>query len=311
MINSDSFIETSQVANALREVFLHSFRLEFIAFYYAKADCILNFLSKFFLAIMPLRNYDKRVIINFFSLMKFKIMAIVVGSLVLAGCGNLSSDDAILKEKTAESEKNKNSGYVSNLMDTKEQADKNIKNSMNQENKKINEALNENATNYAQKYTAAVLETNLGKIKVKFYNADAPLTVNNFLQLADQKFYDGTRFHRVMKDFMIQGGDPNSKDDDWSNDGMGGPGYKFADEFNAHKLVRDSLAMANSGPNTNGSQFFIVTAAATPWLEGKHTNFGEVVEGMDVVDKIENAEVNANDHPLEDIFIKSIALLEK
>ena len=218
--------------------------------------------------------------------MKFKIMAIVVGSLVLAGCGNLSSDDAILKEKTAESEKNKNSGYVSNLMDTKEQADKNIKNSMNQENKKINEALNENATNYAQKYTAAVLETNLGKIKVKFYNADAPLTVNNFLQLADQKFYDGTRFHRVMKDFMIQGGDPNSKDDDWSNDGMGGPGYKFADEFNAHKLVRDSLAMANSGPNTNGSQFFIVTAAATPWLEGKHTNFGEVVEGMDVVDEL-------------------------
>lgn len=243
--------------------------------------------------------------------MRFKIMALVAGSLVLAGCGNLSSDDAILKEKMAEGEKNNNSGYISNLMDTKEQANKNIQNSMNQENKKINEAMNEDATDYAQKYTAAVLETNLGKIKVKFYNTDSPQTVNNFLQLADKKFYDNTKFHRVIKDFMIQGGDPNSKDDDWSNDGLGGPGYKFADEFNTHKLVRGSLAMANSGPNTNGSQFFIVTAEATPWLDGKHTNFGEVVEGLDIIDKIENMEVNANSHPLEDIFIKSITLLEK
>ncbi len=243
--------------------------------------------------------------------MKFKIMALVAGSLVLAGCGSLSSDDAILKEKTAESERNKNAGYISNLLDTKEQANKNVQNSMDQENKKINEALDEGATDYTKKYTAAVLETNLGKIKVKFYNADSPKTVNNFLRLADQKFYVGIKFHRVMKDFMIQGGDPNSKDDDWSNDGMGGPGYKFADEFNARKLVRGSLAMANSGPNTNGSQFFIVTAAATPWLDGKHTNFGEVAEGMDIVDKIENVKVGANDHPTEDVVIKNITLLEK
>jgi cyclophilin family peptidyl-prolyl cis-trans isomerase/outer membrane murein-binding lipoprotein Lpp len=243
--------------------------------------------------------------------MKFKIMAIVAGSLVLTGCGNLSSEDAILKEKTAEAEKSQNSGYVSNLLDTKEQANKNIQNSMDQENKKINEALDESATDYSQKYTAAILETNLGKIKVKFYNAESPKTVNNFLQLADKKFYDGTKFHRVMKDFMIQGGDPNSKDDDWSNDGLGGPGYKFADEFNARKLVRGSLAMANSGPNTNGSQFFIVTAPVTAWLDGKHTNFGEVTEGMDVVDKIENVEVNANSHPTKDMIIKSITLLEK
>lgn len=243
--------------------------------------------------------------------MKHKVWAVVIGSLVLTGCGQLSSDDAILKEKVAEEEKNKNSGYISDLMDTKEQANKNVQNAMDQENKKINEALDEGTTDYVQKYTAAVLETNLGKIKVKFYNADSPKTINNFLQLADQKFYDGTKFHRVIKDFMIQGGDPNSKDDDWSDDGMGGPGYKFADEFNAHKLVRGSLAMANSGPNTNGSQFFIVTAEATPWLDGKHTNFGEVIEGLDIVDKIENAKVGANDHPLEDIVVKNITLLEK
>jgi len=238
-------------------------------------------------------------------------MAIVASSLILAGCGNLSSDDAILKEKTAEAEKNKDSGYISDLLDTKEQANKNIQNSMNQENKKIDEALDESATDYVQKYAAAILETNMGKIKVKFYNAESPKTISNFLQLADKKFYDTTKFHRVIKGFMIQGGDPNSKDDDWSNDGIGGPGYKFADEFNAHKLVRGSLAMANSGPNTNGSQFFIVTAEATPWLDGKHTNFGEVVEGLDIVDKIENVPVNANSHPTEDVFIKSITLLEK
>ncbi|MFH1183177.1 MAG: peptidylprolyl isomerase [Candidatus Moraniibacteriota bacterium] len=243
--------------------------------------------------------------------MKFKVMTIVISSLFLAGCGNLSSDDAILKEKTAEAEKKQNSGYVSNLLDTKEQANKNIQNSMDQENAKVIEALNEETTDYAQKYTAAVLETNLGKIKVKFYNTDAPKTVNNFLQLADQKFYVGTKFHRVMKDFMIQGGDPNSKDDNWADDGTGGPGYKFPDEINTHKLTRGSLAMANSGPDTNGSQFFIITAEATPWLDGKHTNFGEVAEGLDIVDKIENVPVNASSHPTEDVFIKSITLLEK
>jgi len=110
---------------------------------------------------------------------------------------------------------------------------------------------------------------------------------------------------------MIQGGDPNSKDDDWSNDGMGGPGYKFEDEFNSHPLVRGSLAMANSGPNTNGSQFFIVTAPSTPWLDGKHTNFGQAIKGMEIVDKIEASEVNGDDHPLKDVEIKSIELVKK
>ncbi|MFA4833466.1 MAG: peptidylprolyl isomerase [Patescibacteria group bacterium] len=156
----------------------------------------------------------------------------------------------------------------------------------------------------------AVLKTNLGNITVGFYGQDSPLTVNNFFNLAKKGFYNGTKFHRVIKNFMIQGGDPLSKDDDWSNDGTGGPGYQFQDEINSHKLVRGSLAMANSGPNTNGSQFFIVTAESTPWLDGKHTNFGYVVSGMDIIEKIEAAEANENDHPLQDVVIESINFIE-
>ena len=159
-------------------------------------------------------------------------------------------------------------------------------------------------------YNGAIIKTNLGDIKIRFYNQESPLTVNNFLNLAKNGFYNNTKFHRVIADFMIQGGDPNSKDDDWSNDGMGGPGYKFADEINTHKLVKGSLAMANSGKNTNGSQFFIVTKDATPWLDGKHTNFGKVIEGMDIVVKIEAVKVNENDHPLKDVTIKSIELIK-
>jgi peptidyl-prolyl cis-trans isomerase B (cyclophilin B) len=162
----------------------------------------------------------------------------------------------------------------------------------------------------APEYSGAILKTNFGDIKVKLYGEDSPLTVNNFLNLAQDGFYDNTKFHRVIKDFMIQGGDPNSKDDDWTNDGMGGPDYKFKDEINSHKLVRGSLAMANSGPNTNGSQFFIVTVASTPWLDGKHTNFGYVQEGMDIVEKIEAVEVNENNHPTEDVVVENIELVK-
>lgn len=159
-------------------------------------------------------------------------------------------------------------------------------------------------------YQGAVIQTSEGDIQVKFYNSSSPVTVNNFMNLAKSGFYNGTIFHRVMKDFMIQGGDPNSKNTDWSTHGYGGPGYVFADEFNDHDLVVGSLAMANSGPGTNGSQFFIVTAAATPWLNGLHTNFGEVVSGMDVVRKIEAGEVNATSHPLKDVVIKGIKLIK-
>ncbi|MDD5528117.1 MAG: peptidylprolyl isomerase [Patescibacteria group bacterium] len=163
----------------------------------------------------------------------------------------------------------------------------------------------------ASEYQGAILHTNLGDIQVEFYGAESPNTVDNFLKLAQEGFYDGTKFHRIIPNFMIQGGDPNSKDNDWSNDGMGGPGYQFADEFNNEKLVRGSLAMANSGPNTNGSQFFIVTAPATPWLDGKHVNFGRVVKGMEVVSKIEALPVNENDHPTTDATIETVELVKK
>ncbi|MCK5459659.1 peptidylprolyl isomerase [Candidatus Parcubacteria bacterium] len=161
-----------------------------------------------------------------------------------------------------------------------------------------------------KEYSLVILKTNFGDIKISLYGEESPITVNNFLTLAEKGFYDNTKFHRVIKDFMIQGGDPNSKDNDWSNDGAGGPGYKFDDEINSHKLVRGSLAMANSGPNTNGSQFFIVTAETTAYLDGKHTNFGYVSEGMDIVKKIESVEKNENDHPIVDVTINKIELVK-
>ena len=160
--------------------------------------------------------------------------------------------------------------------------------------------------------TQAVIKTNLGNFTLKFYSDDAPKTVENFIKLAASGFYNGTKFHRVIKGFMIQGGDPFSKDNSLKNQwGTGGPGYEFKDEINNHKLVKGSLAMANSGPNTNGSQFFMVTADATPWLDGKHTNFGEVIEGMDVIDKIQNVKTEgpgAIDRPVEDVIIEGIDL---
>jgi cyclophilin family peptidyl-prolyl cis-trans isomerase len=164
--------------------------------------------------------------------------------------------------------------------------------------------------NLAPLVKQAVIKTNFGDITVEFYAQDSPLAVNNFLNLAQRGFYNGTKFHRVIGNFMIQGGDPLSRDDDWSDDGRGGPGYKFQDEINSYPLVRGSLAMANSGPDTNGSQFFIITRDSTPWLDGKHTNFGRVVGGMDTVDKIEAVKTDQNDHPTEDIVIESIELVQ-
>ena len=167
----------------------------------------------------------------------------------------------------------------------------------------------------SQGYTGnlmAVMKTNMGEIKLELFVKDAPETVGNFIKLSNEKFYDGTRFHRVIKGFMIQGGDPNSKDDDWSNDGIGGPGYAFKDEINSNKIIRGVLAMANAGPNTNGSQFFIVTAQSAPWLDGKHTVFGKVIGGMDIVDKIENAATDKtkNDHPIENMTIELMAIVD-
>lgn len=194
--------------------------------------------------------------------------------------------------------------------------EKNVGTQENQQaNKTNNNQMTENTSvtlhDLAQEYGAAIIKTNLGDIKVKFYSEASPVTVNNFLNLAKDGFYDNTRFHRVINDFMIQGGDPNSKDASKKNLwGTGDPGYKFNDEFNNEKLIRGSLAMANSGPDTNGSQFFIVTAESTPWLDGKHTNFGEIIAGMDVVEKIEAGKTDARDCPLEDIIIESIELVK-
>jgi len=147
----------------------------------------------------------------------------------------------------------------------------------------------------------ATLHTNHGPIEIELFDDDAPKTVDNFVKLARDGFYDGVIFHRVIPDFMIQGGDPTGS-------GMGGPGYTFEDEFNDHKVVRGALAMANAGPNTNGSQFFVVTAEATPWLDGKHTVFGQVTQGMDVVDKISSVDTDANDKPREPVVIERVEL---
>jgi peptidyl-prolyl cis-trans isomerase B (cyclophilin B) len=145
------------------------------------------------------------------------------------------------------------------------------------------------------------MNTSHGAISFELFDEDAPKTVENFRKLAGDSFYDGVIFHRVISGFMIQGGDPDGT-------GRGGPGYTFEDEINKHKVVRGALAMANAGPNTNGSQFFIVTADSAPWLDGKHTVFGQVTEGMDTVDSIEGVKTGANDRPVDPPVINSIDL---
>jgi peptidyl-prolyl cis-trans isomerase A (cyclophilin A) len=166
--------------------------------------------------------------------------------------------------------------------------------------------------------TYAIFSTTEGKIIVRLFEAEAPITVKNFIELAEgkrewshpttrvkstDKLYDGTIFHRVIPDFMIQGGDP-------AGNGMGGPGYRFENETkgSAHKFDKaGKLAMANSGPGTNGSQFFI-TVAATPWLTGNHTIFGEVVEGQDVVTKISLVPRGGQDKPKTPVVLESVVI---
>ena len=150
--------------------------------------------------------------------------------------------------------------------------------------------------------TQATFHTSEGSIEIELFPEDAPKTVANFTKLAGEGFYDGLIFHRVIPDFMIQGGCPDGI-------GTGGPGYKFEDEFNDHKVVKGALAMANSGPNTNGSQFFIVTAEATPWLDGKHTVFGQVTSGQDVVDRISLVERDGRDRPTTPVTLDRVELL--
>jgi len=149
--------------------------------------------------------------------------------------------------------------------------------------------------------STASLHTNHGAIAVELFDDAAPKTVENFTKLARDGFYDGVIFHRVIPDFMIQGGDPTGT-------GSGGPGYTFEDEFNDHKVERGALAMANAGPNTNGSQFFIVTADSAPWLDGKHTVFGRVTDGMEAVDAISELDTDSRDKPHDDVTIERVEL---
>ena len=253
--------------------------------------------------------------------------------LVLAGCGG---DKDVADEKPAIEPAENPAGYFGALKNANEKATDGINDAVNAQNQRNEEALKileeglsgekTNSTNakamtestiqpqitapegvdisLAESCTGAKIITNKGEIEVSFYGADSPVTVANFCSLAQKGFYDGVIFHRIIQNFMIQGGDPTGT-------GTGGPDYKFGDEFNSHKIVRGSLAMANAGPATNGSQFFIVTAPATPHLDGRHTNFGEVVSGMDVVDTIESVETDGRDKPLEDVIIRGIDLIQK
>ncbi|MFW0862358.1 MAG: peptidylprolyl isomerase [Candidatus Komeilibacteria bacterium] len=223
------------------------------------------------------------------------ILIIFVLLLVLTGCTSAEPSTSVVPEQ--------------DTTNKYEQLANNAANNSNEKTMTDDQILSpENQPNLLNDYSKAIIKTNVGDITVQFYGDDSPVTVNNFMYLASKGFYNGTLFHRVIKDFMIQGGDPLSKTADVSRHGTGGPDYRFNDEFNSHKLIAGSLAMANAGANTNGSQFFIVTAESTPWLDGKHTNFGQVIDGMDIVKQIEGVETGANDHPVQDIMINEIIL---
>lgn len=248
----------------------------------------------------------------------------LIAVVFLAGCAQEKKE--VIQEQNTDMEKQeKPGGYLPSMVDIKDQAGQRIQDAVDKENAKINQGYidaeledapqTENGSTGAESpATGAVLDTNYGKIKVKFYSGDAPKTVINFVKLAKENFYDGLRFHRVIKGFMVQGGDQNSKDNDWADDGQGGPGYTVPAEIK-RKNLRGTIATARLGDAVNpkkdssGSQFFI-NAADNAFLDGGYTVFGEVTEGMDVVDKIENAKTNANDHPLEDITIKNIELVK-
>jgi cyclophilin family peptidyl-prolyl cis-trans isomerase len=198
------------------------------------------------------------------------------------------------------------------MVDINKKAQEQIKSSTKKENEKLSNILNENNMN-EEKNQIVSMKTSLGEIQLELFSDSAPATAKNFSDLAKKGFYDGTKFHRVIKGFMIQGGDPLSKDESkrsmW---GTGDPGYKFDDELKGtEKYVQGALAMANSGPDTNGSQFFIVTASPEAPLPPSYTVFGKVVSGLDIALKIENVKTSANDQPMEDVVVESVTVMEK
>jgi len=267
-------------------------------------------------------NFKKIIILNI----------IICATLLLSGCDfftpeddlNGKNDTTLLLDKEIEinnsnlksPQKSDDENEMDQLKQAVDQASYNLQ--KNETKTEVKEEPKENPNTdieselleYSHKFTKATIVTNFGEIKISFFNNDAPLATGNFIKLSQDNFYNDIKFHRVIKDFMIQAGDPNSKDDDWGDDGQGGPGYNFKDEPSSHKLVRGALAMANSGENTNGSQFFILTAESYPSLDGKHTVFGEVIDGMDIVDKIEKVKTNENDHPTDDVIIEKVELEE-
>ena len=239
--------------------------------------------------------------------MKLQTKKDIIGTLLLlfillptTGCGNSDSESADTSSPEVVSESAEMPTRQPNT--SPEPIKPSQENAFNKETTPMEPTTQENRT-------VIVLKTNQGDITIELFNDLSPNTVENFIKLAGDNFYDGTRYHRVIKDFMIQGGDPNSKDTAlMARWGTGDPGYKFDDEFNHEPLVEGSLAMANSGPNTNGSQFFIVTAASTPWLDGKHTNFGNVIQGLEVVKKIESTKTGLQDVPAEDAIIHAVEI---
>ncbi|KKR19983.1 MAG: Peptidyl-prolyl cis-trans isomerase [Candidatus Moranbacteria bacterium GW2011_GWA2_39_41] len=248
---------------------------------------------------------------------KIQIVLPILAILVLAGCSG--GDKTGIANPITDPV-----GNTRDMIALKNTAQQNIQDSTNKENERLNNTLNENNSmsevaktlgdNSAlvKKYTGAVLKTSLGDIQFKFNNAQTPVTVGNFLKLASAGFYDNLKFHRVIKGFMIQGGDPNSKNANTGNWGMGGPDYRFKDELKGtEKYPQGTLAMANAGPNTNGSQFFIVTASPEAPLPPSYTVFGNVVKGMDVALKIENVKTVPGDRPVENVVIIGVELLEK
>ncbi|MDZ4385042.1 MAG: peptidylprolyl isomerase [Candidatus Moranbacteria bacterium] len=249
---------------------------------------------------------------------KTKIFLLLLGVLVLAGC---SQEE--VRQNTVDSPVLNPAANTQQMLDLKNQAQQNIQGSVDKENARLNNTLNENNMNDAanalgdnaalvKNYPLAAIKTSLGDIKVKFNGDKTPVTVGNFLKLAQAGFYNDTKFHRVIKGFMIQGGDPNSKKDNVSTWGTGGPNYRFNDELTGQeKYPQGTLAMANAGPDTNGSQFFIVTASPEAPLPPSYTVFGSVVSGLDVALKIENVKTGTNDRPAEDVVIKGVELLEK
>lgn len=231
-------------------------------------------------------------------------MSVIILILVLSACSQ--------KKDTIPNPISDPAGYVPGMVDLNKKAGEDIQNAVNSENEKLTNALNENNMN-EQKNQFALIKTSLGDIKMELFSDSAPATAKNFSDLAKKGFYDGTKFHRVIKGFMIQGGDPLSKDESqrslW---GSGGPGYKFNDELTGkEKYLQGILAMANSGPNTNGSQFFIVTASPGAKLDPAYTIFGKVVSGLDTALKIEKVETSYNDQPVNYVVIESVTILEK